>query len=197
MAPSFSPGPKVTLTGATSKGVFAQGTVHQAKEGGAEVLFVTHFQPSNCFSGAKCAGDCGRNCDSETGNSSACPVDREQGRVWGLNSSRGRLDTAAPCPTIVPWRPADGDPQTTPVSSWNRRTDLASYQGDWWLGFGSRRLVLLCGMAAAGPPSTLLLAIAISGMCSFRNRPSLLTADQALSSQKKYHHYNNDNIISI
>ena len=44
MAPSFSPGPKVTLTGATSKGVFAQGTVHQAKEGGAEVLFVTHFQ---------------------------------------------------------------------------------------------------------------------------------------------------------
>ncbi|CAL1151082.1 unnamed protein product [Cladocopium goreaui] len=36
MAPSFSPGPKVTLTGATSKGVFAQGTVHQAKEGGAE-----------------------------------------------------------------------------------------------------------------------------------------------------------------
>ena len=51
VAPSFSPGSKVTLTGATSKGVLAQGTVYQAKENGAEVVFVTHPQPSNCFAG--------------------------------------------------------------------------------------------------------------------------------------------------
>ena len=49
VAPSFSPGSKVTLTGATSKGVLAQGTVYQAKENGAEVFFVTHPQPSSTF----------------------------------------------------------------------------------------------------------------------------------------------------
>lgn len=44
-------GAKVTIVGATSKGVDSQGTVLNSKDSSAGGLFLTHPQDARCFSG--------------------------------------------------------------------------------------------------------------------------------------------------
>ena len=48
---TFAHASKVSMTGATSKGVLAQGTIVAPKENAAEVVFVTHPRPANWFAG--------------------------------------------------------------------------------------------------------------------------------------------------
>lgn len=44
-------GAKVTVVGATSKGVDSQGTILNSKDSNADGLFLTHPQDARCFSG--------------------------------------------------------------------------------------------------------------------------------------------------